>query len=386
VKIVNFVTEAVFDIDANGNVWAMAGFGDDLWSELLETFDAVRILARCRRVSSSKLTVRITAPEVELVALPYYHGPTQFLVRSPKILGYLKTALKLEGIFLLRLPGTFGSFLSEILRFNNRLYGVQLVGDPYEVLSLKGRNVFYLIIRYLLTVLTKRAVNGSSVINYVTNCTLQKRYPSNIYAKTFAFSDINLDIDWFKIAPIRNISDNPRLFLCGSLAQLYKGADLLIDAVALMRDQGVSVHAVIAGDGFYRSKLESQARDRDLGEDVKFLGTISKADVREELSRADIFVMPSRTEGMPRALIEAMAAGLPAVGANVGGIVELLDESYRFDVNNVEQFSKILMNLISDKDAYTEQSARNLEFSKKFCRDNLQPVRKKFYQALKDIM
>lgn len=385
-KIVNFVTEAVFDIDADGNIWAMAGFGDDLWSELLETFDAVRILARCRRVSSSELTVPITAPEVELVALPYYHGPMQFLVHSPKILWHLKITLKLEGVFLLRLPGTFGSFLSEILRYNKKLYGVQLVGDPYEVLSLNGQNFFYRIIRYLLTSLTKRAVMGASSVNYVTKYTLQKRYPANTNAKTFAFSDIKIDSNWNKIARVRNISDNCRLFLCGSLAQLYKGADLLIDVVALLRDQGVRVHAVIAGDGFYRSQLESQARDRDLSKDVQFLGTISEVDVREELSRADIFVMPSRTEGMPRALIEAMSAGLPAVGTNVGGIVELLDESYRFDVDNVEQFSKILIQLISDKDVYREQSIRNLEFSKQFSYGNLQSLRKSFYQSLMDII
>ncbi|GAB3976194.1 glycosyltransferase family 4 protein [Plantactinospora veratri] len=79
------------------------------------------------------------------------------------------------------------------------------------------------------------------------------------------------------------------------------------------------------GDGRYRPRLERLATDLGVRRQVHFTGTISAAtEVRRQLDAADLFVMPSRTEGLPKALIEAMARGLPAVATSVGGIPELL--------------------------------------------------------------
>ena len=99
-----------------------------------------------------------------------------------------------------------------------------------------------------------------------------------------------------------------------------KGFDLAIDALA---DPALAdAHLVVAGSGPLRQQLQAQAARLGIAERVHLLG--QRADVAALLRAADAFVLPSRREGMPVALMEAMAAGLPVVAARVGGVSELL--------------------------------------------------------------
>jgi glycosyltransferase involved in cell wall biosynthesis len=259
-----------------------------------------------------------------------------------------------------------------------------LVGDPYDVLGAGGLGLLARGLRRPVVAATRRAVRGAAVVGYVTARSLQLRYPAQLGADSFAVSDITLTDTWFGSERAAPANEPPRLFLCGSLAQRYKGVDLMLGAMALMRRQGMSVAGAVAGDGVHRAELEEQAQRLGLGEAVTFLGAVSPDGIREQLDRADLFVMPSRTEGMPRALIEAMARGLPAVGSNVGGITELLDDAERFPREDVEAFAAAATRLLADTTAYARQSARNLALAKGFAARELAPRRQAFYRAVLD--
>ncbi len=107
---------------------------------------------------------------------------------------------------------------------------------------------------------------------------------------------------------------------------MYKAPDVQIDAVAQLVKEGLDVRLVLIGDGKHRAELEARAAAQGIAAAVViFRGQLTAGSaVRAELDAADIFCMPSRTEGMPRALIEAMARGLPCIGSTMGGIPELL--------------------------------------------------------------
>jgi glycosyltransferase involved in cell wall biosynthesis len=97
----------------------------------------------------------------------------------------------------------------------------------------------------------------------------------------------------------------------------------LLKAVArLSESTRRTIRVFLAGDGSERAALESLCQSLNLAATVTFLG--ERSDVRELLNMADAFVMTSRTEGLPMALIEAMAAGLPCVATAVGGIPAVL--------------------------------------------------------------
>ena len=101
-----------------------------------------------------------------------------------------------------------------------------------------------------------------------------------------------------------------------------KGHDVLLRAVADLWRAGRPVQWIVCGDGSQRTSLEAQARAAGVAERVVFTGFSS--DVAELLTGADVFVLPSRLEGLGIAIIEAMAAGLPVVASRVGGIPEIV--------------------------------------------------------------
>jgi glycosyltransferase involved in cell wall biosynthesis len=97
-----------------------------------------------------------------------------------------------------------------------------------------------------------------------------------------------------------------------------KGFDLLIEAIRRLREHGLAVEAVIVGEGPDRAKLEAVAQ----GLPVTLEGFTPE--VGSVLESLDIFCLPSRWEGLPFALLEAMMAGLPCVAARVGDVPEAL--------------------------------------------------------------
>ena len=98
----------------------------------------------------------------------------------------------------------------------------------------------------------------------------------------------------------------------------------LLDALALVRRQGVAFSAVVAGTGPLRDALEARARTLGLTE-VSFLG--NRHDVEHVLAAFDVFVLSSESEGLSNTIQEAMASGLPVVATRVGGADELVDEN-----------------------------------------------------------
>ena len=110
--------------------------------------------------------------------------------------------------------------------------------------------------------------------------------------------------------------------LCVANLKPYKGHSYLLDAAGMLRGRGHDITLLCAGDGPERVDLERRA-DR-LGVDARFLG--ARTDIHRLLARADAFVLPSLTEGLSNAVMEAMAAARPLVATSVGGTPELVQD------------------------------------------------------------
>jgi glycosyltransferase involved in cell wall biosynthesis len=120
-----------------------------------------------------------------------------------------------------------------------------------------------------------------------------------------------------------HLPDAPLIMFVGRLT-VAKGLDILLNAWA-QRDAALAdARLVLVGDGELRERLKQQAHSLGLDRSVIFTG--STTDTAQYLRAADAFVLPSRTEGMPVALLEAMACGLPCIATRVGGSAELIDD------------------------------------------------------------
>lgn len=116
-----------------------------------------------------------------------------------------------------------------------------------------------------------------------------------------------------------------RLIFVGRLAPI-KGVSVLLDAFAKTREAHPDGHLTVVGDGPLRADLEARAKALGLGESVTFTGYLSTQEVAAQLDAADIFVLPSFSEGVPVVLMEAMAARMPVIGPKVAGVEELVED------------------------------------------------------------
>jgi glycosyltransferase involved in cell wall biosynthesis len=121
--------------------------------------------------------------------------------------------------------------------------------------------------------------------------------------------------------PIVKAADATDIVYVGEFRHI-KGADLLIDAVARLRADGKPVTLTLAGDGEEIDALKAQIAKLGLAEAVRFVGHVK---ARYGFSKGGLLVVPSRGDSMPYVVIEAAAAGIPMVAANVGGIPEIFD-------------------------------------------------------------
>lgn len=103
-----------------------------------------------------------------------------------------------------------------------------------------------------------------------------------------------------------------------------KGVDVLLDAWTRVVAKMPHARLLIVGHGPLHAPLQRQADAAGLNGSVRFLGEV--ADVAPDLRASDVFVLPSRSEGLPNALLQAMAAGLPCIATRVGGVPELIED------------------------------------------------------------
>jgi glycosyltransferase involved in cell wall biosynthesis len=147
----------------------------------------------------------------------------------------------------------------------------------------------------------------------------------------------------------------------GTLARLsrQKGLDVLLDAMALLVRERPDARLSIAGGGPLEVELRMHARRLGLDGHVRFEGWVP--DGRALLADWDVFVLPSRWEGMPLALLEARAAGLPSVATDVGGAREIIrdgEDGWVVPTEDPASLAAALLDLADDPARRAEWGAR----------------------------
>lgn len=375
-------------VSFNGEYYSLV-YDDTFWQRYLDVFDSIDIIARVKEVNTfedvQKGYNKVTSKSIKFISLPYYHGTMSGIIKLPYLLAKISLISLRNRHHLLRLPGPISMIAGLCLSFLPRKFiAVELVGDPYDVFSTGIGGRLSKPLGFVFTSMTKFVIKKASAVSYVTEFTLQKRYPASSDAYTTHYSSIVLEKGILRSDNIRNNINKERfnILLVGSMEQRYKGFDLVIKAIGLL-DFKDKVILNIVGDGIFKDELIELAAEEGLSENVIFHGKLSRNQVFDIMKRCDLFIMPSRTEGLPRALIEAMATGLPAIGSNVGGIPELLDKGFIFKSENTEELSKLIV-LIYDYDDISQISRRNFLKAQEYSDDILQQRRAKFYNYVMD--
>jgi glycosyltransferase involved in cell wall biosynthesis len=390
---VNVILEHRFDRTSDGRVWTMTQFPYSFWHRYLAVFDSVQVVARVQDVPHQiDGALRVDGQGVSVLALPYYVGPLAFIKKVLPIRKILSRIVRERSALILRVPSTLGLTIPRRKLFE-RPYAVEVVGDPWEVFSpTVVKSPLSFLYRYGFTSGQKSQCAHASVASYVTREALQKRYPAVLekwysdvelpqLSNRVSISSIELQDEYLVTKPRNNKIKT--IITIGSLNQNYKGTDILIDALAILFRRGIILYLSVVGDGVLRSALERQVIELGIEKQVTFHGLVpSGRPVFDLLDISDLFVLPSRTEGLPRAMIEAMARGLPCIGSSVGGIPELLLEEDLVVVGDARSLADKIADVLTDPARCHAMSKRNIDVAIDFSESVMGPRRKQFFQII----
>jgi len=402
---VTVALDARYSVTPDGSVWSQSGMARPFWERYLEVFDTVTIVARAVRIEQAPEGWQpVNGKNILFQGVPNFHGPWQCFKRYPALRAAIYSATPCHGAVILRVGSQIANILEHRLHQRDYPYGLEVVGDPFAVFAPgvvdHPLRPFF---RWHFSRRLRQQCQRAAGVAYVTKRSLQKRYPARFM--DISVSDIDLPADaivggvaWTHYSSIElgaasvataartSKHGGPyRLVTVGSLAQLYKGTDVLIEAIARCVHAGIDLTAVIVGDGKYRQNLMAQAERAGMASRIRFLGQVTAGEpVRAVLDEADLFVLPSRTEGFPRALIEAMARALPCVGSDVGGIPELLDANDLVPAGDPAALAAKIQEVLRDRFRMKTMSQRNLAVAQEYVDSVLAERRRRFYQHLRD--
>lgn len=372
-----------------GAVWTQAVFAYPAWTRYLAVFDHVRVVARVRESASVPQDwIRADGEGVSFAAVPDYLGPWQYLLRVGQVQRLARNAVGIRDAVILDFHGHIACCIEPMLLRTGHPYGVYIIGDPYDTFSPGSvdhplRPFF----RWWFTRQLKRQVAGACAVAYIAEVPLRRRYPPapGTFSTHFAAGIMPAEAFVSVPRPPHTQRHAFTLIMVGTLTQLYKCPDVLIDAVAACVHDGLDLKLVVVGDGKHRRELQVRAEALGLGERVCFKGQLSAGEtVRAQLDQADLFVMPSRAEGLPRAMTEAMARGLPCIGSTVGGIPELLLPEDMVPPGDVTALARKIRQVVTDPARMARMSARNLEKAKQYRDEILADRRIAFYRYVRE--
>jgi glycosyltransferase involved in cell wall biosynthesis len=158
-------------------------------------------------------------------------------------------------------------------------------------------------------------------------------------------------VNRFEVRKEAGFGENDPVLLSVGRLVYQKAHEFLIAAMPLVLKEFPNAKVGICGDGVLRADLELQIKSLGLSSSVKLLGKWD--DVSRFLASADVFVLPSRWEGLPIALLEAMSAGLPVIATEVEGVDEVIvhgEHGLLVPVEDADALSQAILQLLRQPD------------------------------------
>lgn len=358
---------------------------NQMFSRYFMVADQLTVAIRTRAMTDAEKKKNINKLEtgdIEVLECPNISSAQGMLFDNNAARSILTKAIKEHDLLFIRIPSFLGSMAIDIANEMNKPYLAEVVGCPWDSFwnhSIKGK-----MIAVPYTIRMKKQLKNSDFVVYVTNHFLQDRYPTK--GMNTACSNVELkksspEILNKRIEKIKNRSGD---FVIGTAAGVdvrYKGQQYIIEALGTLKKQGITnFRYQLAGEG-NQDYLRGVAKKFDVENQVEFLGNLSRDEVYDWLDSIDLYAQPSRQEGLPRALIEAMSRGLTCFGAKTGGIPELMEDKYIFSntASNIKEICTILKSI--SKDEMLVQAERNFEEAKIYDREGIMQRRRKIFNA-----
>jgi colanic acid/amylovoran biosynthesis glycosyltransferase len=342
---VDVVIEQRFYCCEQNNFWTDNAFPYAFWTRYLDVYTNVNIVARVYEVSSPRSDwKRVDGPNVSFVKLPAYIGPLGLIKILPNLIRILRRRRFIERNIIYRVPSILSTFYNLFAVTSGKSYGAEVVGDPADVFAEgASKNLLRPFFKWLFVKMLKGHCQGAVSLSYVTEFSLQQRYPPNFSAFSTHYSSIQLDTEDFTQRLAYSISQQIKIVCIGNLTQPYKGCDFMLQALAQLKLQKIDCHVTWVGGGYLLTDMRQLAKELGVYANIEFVGNLaSRQLITEQLDKADMFVLTSRQEGLPRVLIESMARSLVCIATDVGGVKELISKDLIIERDNKDQLVEVI--------------------------------------------
>jgi len=238
---------------------------------------------------------------------------------------------------------------------NVTMLAAQLAGIPFSI-SIHGPHIFFDGLHWALDKKTEHAKFISCIGHF---CSSQMMlYSDKKYWSKFKIIRCGVDLDQFQYqAPCRKAK---KLVYVGRLSA-EKGIPVLFQSLKTLKEQNYDVELTLLGDGEDRAYLENLVNESGIQELVTFVGFVDQTTIATTLRNSDVFVLPSFAEGIPVALMEAMAIGIPVIATYVGGVSELVIDQLTGQVvypSDSEGLTTAIARYLDDE-GYCKEISRN---------------------------
>ena len=354
--------------DKNG-VYCSITLTDEMISRYFEVIDFLYIVVRTFESDKAytELNMKpLTLKNIQVVEVNNLNSFKGILTKHHFEKKVLKYVLNSNMIFA-RMPSIISNSVIKIAKKIKKEYLVEVGGCAWD--SYWNHGILGKIIAPIMYFEEKINVRDAAFAIYVTEVFLQKRYPNNNLTASCSNVYINNQSDNVLENRIKKIKNsNFKKIIIGqavnSIDVKYKGEHLILYAMKELEKYGYNIEFQVAGPGS-GDFLISLSKKLKIENKLKLLGVMKKEELIEWMKNIDLYVQPSKQEGLPRSVIEAMSVACPCLGSNIAGIPELLDKECLFIPNNIGQISEKIEYIMS-RDILIYQAKHNFDKAKKY--------------------
>lgn len=375
-----FVHDSYF-LNGGDNQYYSEHIDNSLLDRYLHLGTHVTFLVRCNNVANTNELAKkfslIDTTKSSVICMPNFKTLSGYFKHINTVKKQVEKAVLSHDIIIPRVPSALGTLAVNYAKKHKKPFLGEVVGctwDGYWNYSLKGKVVApYFFIKQ------KATVKKLPYAIYVTGEFLQKRYPTNgKYTNCSNVEILTIDdtILEKRLVKIKAKKDNDPIVI-GTVAAIdvaYKGQKYVLQSMAISSKKNTIYKVVGTGSP---DNLNAVANELKLQDRFKVIGPVKHSEINAFLDSIDLYIQPSKQEGLPRALIEAMSRGLPSVGSRTGGIPELLREEFIFDKGDFKQLAAIIDTY--DNDKMLKEAPINFTKSKEYFIDNIYRNRFNFY-------
>ena len=367
--------------DGSGGV-----FDEKLWQRYLAVFNSLIVVGRRKDNLPNKLVDSSCANVTFELRDELKAGVNRFTKRN-LIKNQLAKTLSKVDFAIIRVPSVLGYVAQEICIENNIKYTLEVVACSWDAYWNYG-NISGKLMAPLEYYKLKATVAKAKACIYVTKVFLQSRYPT--YCEYESISNVNIDNtisktdkDNFYSGYIKG--EEFKIALIGSFHVKYKGHFEVMKALHYLKTVhklgNFKIYFVGTGDPTWVINI---AKSLGITESVEIVGTLKAGNegILPFLDAMHLYVHPSKQEGLPRVVIEALSRGRLALGSKAAGIPELIDEEFLHSPGDWKKLAKDIKAIYHRQEDWEKLSDISLERSFEYLESVLQKRRENYLKRV----